>query len=983
MAISDLNKTEFKSNSNHLNTKEVGTIVDTVQEKHLQSPIHKYRLTNFLYKPPFGLPRNINVPLIRDISRSIYVYSIINRIIDEIVTTKWDIIPKEGVTITPELEKTRREMIEFFKNPNSMNIGFEDFARQILLDTLVLDSGVIVKVFNQFGEMVEMKAVDGGTITKNPDIFNTFNDRSELILDQFNVSFDIPQNRNMTEQEKIKLNGIQTQFKTIYNDTAAYFQYSNFSNASAPIAFGKREIVYLQKNPSPGGVYSYGSPVQASVDTAMSLIFGGKYNLDYFLNGNTPEGIIKVAGADPETLNAVKEKLQNKMQITDNNFGISRRIGHNLPAVSAENVEFIPINFTSKDLEIITQAKWFIRLMWQMFGLSPDEMGECYSEDTRVLTETGLKYHWELSKNDKIATINEEDNSIEYILPVEIKMYLVENRKFHHYKNNCVDVLVSDNHNMYYNTPKVKEFRKSESKDIDINYVNFLQGGLNWKGVNIDKISIPLIEYNNNKDKYREQQIEFSIDDFCEFLGYYLSEGSVLKKMNEKKTYTIKISQTDEENIKIMSPLMDKLGFKREETNWSLSNKSLAIYLSQFGNSNEKFIPLEIKNLPVDKLNILFDALVLGDGHRAEDGTFVRYTTSSRRLADDMLEIFLKIGYKASIRATEFKNENWNTSYNISGNLSQINPRVIINEHRTEEEYTGIMWCPHVNNRPFITERNGKIGIHYNTENSNVATGTTQTRNAMRKGYKPYMNLLEYNFTRNILTEWDNGNLFEFNFDDSDPSSFKERLDIAEQELRMGIKTAEMLAIEFGIDVEILKKSKEEHQEKEKSKMQDEQDVRNPSPEEDNPDTNNKEEVKSVELKSILRSGNKFVVLDKSGKQVIGTYDTLEEAQAQSAGIEINNSEEGHSLDFEKETKSCDKIELKEAIESEEKVDKLSLSQVLKVIKAYVKDDDKEELEELIELKANNLNNIKTPLEKVMKEYISAINVRTKELSKE
>lgn len=637
MVISDLNNTELKSNSNHLNTKEVSTIVDTVQERHLQGPIHKYRLTNFLYKPPFGLPRNINVPLIRDISRSIYVYSIINRIIDEIVTTKWDILPKQGVEMTKELETKRRAMIEFFKNPNSMNIGFEDFTRQVLLDTIVLDSGVIVKVFNMFGEMVEMKAVDGGTITKNPDIFNTFNERSELILDQFNTSFEIPQNRDMTEHEKIKLNGIQTQFKTIYNDTAAYFQYSNFSNASAPIAFGKREIVYLQKNPSPGGVYSYGSPVQASVDTAMSLIFGGKYNLDYFLNGNTPEGIIKVAGADAETLNAVKEKLQNKMQITDNTFGISRRIGHNLPAVSAENVEFIPINFTSKDLEIITQAKWFIRLLWQMFGLSPDEMGD--------------------------------------------------------------------------------------------------------------------------------------------------------------------------------------------------------------------------------------------------------------------------------------------------------------------------------------------------TETSNRSTGDTQTKNALRKGYTPYMNLLEYNFTRNILTEFDSGELFEFKFDDSDPDAFKQKLDIAEQELRMGIKTPEMIAEEFGIDVELLKRSQDEAMEKDKEMNDDASENINNNNNLNNSKPKDKEEVKSLGLKSIHMSGNKYVVTDRTGKQVIGTHDTLEEAQAQLAGIEINKPEE--------ETKGLHETELKEAIESEEEVEKLNLSQVLKIIKAYVKDDDKAELDELIELKANNLSNVKTPLEKVMKEYVAAINVRTKELSKE
>jgi len=238
------------------------------------------------------------------------------------------------------------------------------------MDTITLESGVIIKVFNIFGEMVEMKNGDGGTFTKNPDIYNTFNDRDDIITEQFHPGF---QEEN-TQPDYIK-NGIMTQFKTIYNDRAAYFQYSNFTTSSMPIPFGKREIVWLQKNPMPGGVYSYGSPVQACAETVLSLIFGGKYNLDYFLNGNTPEGIIKIAGADDDTLNAVKTKLRTKMEITDNAYGLSRRIGHNLPAVNAENVEFIPINISSKDLEIITQGKWFMNLLWMMFGLSPDEMG--------------------------------------------------------------------------------------------------------------------------------------------------------------------------------------------------------------------------------------------------------------------------------------------------------------------------------------------------------------------------------------------------------------------------------------------------------------------------------------------------------------------------------------------------------------------------------------------------------------------------------
>src|SRR3970040_2398822 len=72
------------------------------------------------------------------------------------------------------------------------------------------------------------------------------------------------------------------------------------------------------------------------------------------------------------------------------------------------------------------------------------------------------------------------------------------------------------------------------------------------------------------------------------------------------------------------------------------------IKLKQFGDASEKFIPKEILELPSDKLKILLDYFIKGDGHIDKNGR-IRVWTSSKRLVDNLSEIALKIGWGANI----------------------------------------------------------------------------------------------------------------------------------------------------------------------------------------------------------------------------------------------------------------------------------------------------------------------------------------------
>src|ERR1039458_7671362 len=86
----------------------------------------------------------------------------------------------------------------------------------------------------------------------------------------------------------------------------------------------------------------------------------------------------------------------------------------------------------------------------------------------------------------------------------------------------------------------------------------------------------------------------------------------------------------------------------------------LCDYCSQFGKSYEKFIPELIMNAPPRQLRIFWDFYMLGDGtyaprkSKSGRGKHERYaqliTTSSKKMADQLMEVAQKIGFSASMR---------------------------------------------------------------------------------------------------------------------------------------------------------------------------------------------------------------------------------------------------------------------------------------------------------------------------------------------
>ena len=137
--------------------------------------------------------------------------------------------------------------------------------------------------------------------------------------------------------------------------------------------------------------------------------------------------------------------------------------------------------------------------------------------------------------------------------------------------------------------------------------------------------------------------------------------------------------------------------------------KQLWSYLEKFGGSYDKFIPKEIKNLSLRQLNILLEWMCFGDGTLDKSNRII-YFTCSKRLADDIQEIFLKIGSNARIYWRKRK-----TNYSSVGNVFyEVRQRkranhVIQSKNNpiSKFHYKGKVYCCEVQNHVIYVRRNG------------------------------------------------------------------------------------------------------------------------------------------------------------------------------------------------------------------------------------------------------------------------------------
>ena len=343
------------------------------------------------------------------------------------------------------------------------------------------------------------------------------------------------------------------------------------------------------------------------------------------------------------------------------------------------------------------------------------------TSDTEVLTEHGWKLYSDVAKDfsEKIAVYDSKSKEMRFENPLEYHEYDY-NGEIINFSNDRIDFCATPNHRMLTisNYNGNKEFVVKFAKDIKYQ-TNFLST-VSWKGVIPESLPYKFIEKLNH----------LSLDEFLKFAGYYLSEGGL--KIDCGIINAVHITQsTNNDCFEKIKSCVYKISSVIQESKDNRKNYPIVQFYindSKFAreicsmlgkNSLEKKIPDWILNLSVDKLKIIFDAMMDGDGStRNVNGyTRYRYSTVSKQLADNVCEILLKLGYDPIVSIEKPKKSTNSIIYRIyfTELCKKRGYKIVRKDDISKTYYNGKVWCFTTSTGFFITRRNGKIGIHGNS----------------------------------------------------------------------------------------------------------------------------------------------------------------------------------------------------------------------------------------------------------------------------
>ena len=386
--------------------------------------------------------------------------------------------------------------------------------------------------------------------------------------------------------------------------------------------------------------------------------------------------------------------------------------------------------------------------------------GFCYHPDTEVLTRRGWLKFANLREDDDVATRNER-KGFEWQRPTHHWKYHYDGELVNFYGRD-IDICVTPNHRM------LAERRRPHHEEIDITAEELENHGFNvfripvtcgdWhgkeigekrfdskgamararkylvralhdEGLSYGRISAltgaprqTIAGHVQNRHKhegtggYYGSETVMSGDDYCAFMGAWLSEGSLAHGRT--------ILVTQRRTSRAFGAYQDMLarvfrdGVSYNGKDFSVTRTELAAWLTQFGKAHEKYIPDDIMNASSAQIALFLQYFWLGDGTGGRDrGTYfnnLRFITTSSRLADQLQELLQKIGLVGSITLFQphgavmadgrvIKAENQRLQYVVTVTDS---PYRAFKTRR--EVYHGPVYCVTVPNHTIYVRRNYK-----------------------------------------------------------------------------------------------------------------------------------------------------------------------------------------------------------------------------------------------------------------------------------
>jgi phage portal protein BeeE len=266
-----------------------------------------------------GLPKpgKISFNHLRKISKYDPLIRIcVNVIKKEVSQSEWDVISRKSYN-------AKQEHIDWayalFDRVNKNGENLRELLDRVLEDMLILDAGVIEKVYNAKGELMELNSVDGATIRP---VVNEYGE-----LDENRAYVQIIRDKTVAE-------------------------------------FKPSEIIYMMQNPQNDiEMFGYGmSPIESILLTVQASLNAEMYNAKVFSEDNIPPGILDLGGMN-------EDEAQNFIALWNATvIGQTHKMKFVYGNDSAK--KYTPFVQNNKDMQFVEYIDWLSRIKLAAFGLT-------------------------------------------------------------------------------------------------------------------------------------------------------------------------------------------------------------------------------------------------------------------------------------------------------------------------------------------------------------------------------------------------------------------------------------------------------------------------------------------------------------------------------------------------------------------------------------------------------------------------------------
>ncbi|HYE58803.1 MAG TPA: DNA polymerase domain-containing protein, partial [Rhodothermales bacterium] len=209
----------------------------------------------------------------------------------------------------------------------------------------------------------------------------------------------------------------------------------------------------------------------------------------------------------------------------------------------------------------------------------------------------------------------------------------------------------------------------------------------------------------------RWQPESYALNDWLALVGWYVSEGTLYRSKPRRfdsghvrgECFRVTLCQKRPEGRAAIAALLDRMGIaygSDQNGLWFSSRVLYEVLEAECGHgSYHKYLPPWVFSLPPERLSVLFDTLMAGDGH-TNGG---RYTTASADLARDFQRLALHVGQRVFPAA-------FDGCYRFHVNASRGTSPTFKPEHRRHVPYNGQVYCLTVaDHHTVLAGRNGRF----------------------------------------------------------------------------------------------------------------------------------------------------------------------------------------------------------------------------------------------------------------------------------